>query len=197
MIDEDKLKQAVIQKATELFFKFGYTNTTTQQIAEELEISKKTIYKYFPSKESLLETVMEQEHQQMTDKLSTLANDNTMDFVEKATRLSEAMVIGSAKLSPQFIKDLQKVRFSSWCCQQYDEQILVYLEKMVRQGIDQGLIRKDVNIDLVLLMVACIQGQLNFAMLSQIGLTLTDGIAGIVRIVNQGILTEAARQKYE
>jgi AcrR family transcriptional regulator len=44
----------LIEKAEELFWKYGYIGVSVDQIAAEAGISKMTVYKHFPSKEHLL-----------------------------------------------------------------------------------------------------------------------------------------------
>ena len=49
-----KMKDKIIHKATELFFKLGFKSVTMDDIANEMCISKKTIYKFFANKELLI-----------------------------------------------------------------------------------------------------------------------------------------------
>ncbi len=54
-IREKKLrKAAIIDAAEKIFFPHGIKNTTMDQIAEEAELSKGTLYLYFKNKEDLL-----------------------------------------------------------------------------------------------------------------------------------------------
>lgn len=48
------MKEKIISKATNLFLKLGFKNVSMDDIACEMFISKKTIYKYFNSKELLI-----------------------------------------------------------------------------------------------------------------------------------------------
>lgn len=54
---EKKLKR-LLEKAEELFWKYGYNAVSVEQIAAEAGISKMTLYKHFPSKEDLFVEVM-------------------------------------------------------------------------------------------------------------------------------------------
>lgn len=57
--DPDVRRQEIIDAATELFLKQTYDETTTGQIMKDLGIAKGTIYHYFPSKEHILEAVVD------------------------------------------------------------------------------------------------------------------------------------------
>jgi AcrR family transcriptional regulator len=49
------MKEKIITKASEMFLKLGFKSITMDDIAGEMCISKKTIYKYFHNKELLIE----------------------------------------------------------------------------------------------------------------------------------------------
>ena len=49
------MKEKIIAKASDLFLKLGFKSVTMDDIAGEMCISKKTIYKYFCNKELLIE----------------------------------------------------------------------------------------------------------------------------------------------
>ena len=49
------MKDKIIKKATDMFLKLGFKSVTMDDIACEMCISKKTIYKYFSNKETLIE----------------------------------------------------------------------------------------------------------------------------------------------
>jgi AcrR family transcriptional regulator len=57
------MKDKIIKKATEMFLKLGFKSVTMDDIACEMCISKKTIYKYFHNKEVLIEEGTEIVHQ--------------------------------------------------------------------------------------------------------------------------------------
>lgn len=48
----------ILKAALELFAKSGYTGTTTREIAKISEVTEVTLFRYFPSKEKLLEQVV-------------------------------------------------------------------------------------------------------------------------------------------
>jgi AcrR family transcriptional regulator len=52
------MKQEILQKAIPLFLKHGIREMSNQNLVEAMGISTKTIYKYFKSKEGLLEEIL-------------------------------------------------------------------------------------------------------------------------------------------
>jgi AcrR family transcriptional regulator len=51
---KDKMRQQIVTVALDLFHKQGFFGTTMEQIAQEVDIAKKTLYNYFPEKEAII-----------------------------------------------------------------------------------------------------------------------------------------------
>jgi AcrR family transcriptional regulator len=54
----DKIKETIKKAARELFRKYGYHKTSVNEIARKAKLAKATIYKYFESKEMLLQVIL-------------------------------------------------------------------------------------------------------------------------------------------
>lgn len=54
----DKIRETIKKAARELFRKYGYHKTSVNEIAKKAKIAKATIYKYFDSKEMLLQAIL-------------------------------------------------------------------------------------------------------------------------------------------
>jgi AcrR family transcriptional regulator len=55
----------IISKSIELFFEYGFENVSMDQIAKESEFTKRTVYRYFQSKEDLYFAAALQGHQSL------------------------------------------------------------------------------------------------------------------------------------
>lgn len=66
-----EVKNKIISKATDMFLKLGFKSVTMDDIASEMCMSKKTIYKYFSNKEVLIEEGTEL----VKEKINLLMND--------------------------------------------------------------------------------------------------------------------------
>ncbi len=53
------MENIILKKASELFLKYGFKNVTMDEIANDLAISKKTIYVYYENKSDLVEAVVQ------------------------------------------------------------------------------------------------------------------------------------------
>src|SRR5438309_11991793 len=58
-------QEQILEAAAKLFAKHGYAETDTQLLADELGVGKGTLYRYFPSKETLFLAAADRVMQQM------------------------------------------------------------------------------------------------------------------------------------
>jgi len=92
----EQRKDFILQKAEKLFLSQGYNDTTMDQIAEESEFSKGTVYKYFLSKDEIYLTLGIKAYQMIIEK--------TKQFIEKEeTGIAQLMAVGKAY--HEFYKD--------------------------------------------------------------------------------------------
>ena len=69
-----------------LFLREGFNKISMDEIASELKISKKTIYKYFPSKEFIVIAIVEGLMKSIQGKLEEIINSES-DSLEKMINL--------------------------------------------------------------------------------------------------------------
>lgn len=79
-------KEAILQSAARLFRMHGYDKTTVDDIAVELELSKASIYYYFPTKDDLLYQVCENAVGDALEQMSAIQNTGMTD-IEKLHQL--------------------------------------------------------------------------------------------------------------
>ena len=195
MANDQELRQAIITEAGEEFFKYGFANITTNQIAEKFKISKKTLYRLFSSKEELLDAVLEKMHQEMNDRFAALVNNQRLDILEKTRRISQVAIETNNKFSPQFVRDLQRLEIGTGH-QRAHECSLIYFEQLFQEGVSQGVFRSDVNLGALLLLILKLQGSLDFETMTRLQLSLQEAIEALVSIIIEGILTVKGRESY-
>jgi TetR/AcrR family transcriptional regulator, cholesterol catabolism regulator len=145
-----EVKERILIKASEMFFKVGIRSITMDDIAKELGISKKTIYINFPDKDSLVFQIMANElekdrcdwininHQQCNQLEKLLL---TLDHMKKT--LSEFKASTLFEIKRYFPKAWQlfethKINF-----------IIPCIEDELIKGIDEGLYRHNMNVKLL------------------------------------------------
>ena len=62
--------QLIIEVAQKRFGLYGVEKTSMREIADDLKLSKASLYYYFPDKESLYKAVVEKEQNEFLDRIS-------------------------------------------------------------------------------------------------------------------------------
>ncbi len=81
MTKNSNLQERIIEHSKEKFFTYGFKKITMDELAVDLQMSKKTIYKYFNSKQNLVEAVVEKQivavmsaYKEITEKVWTISS---------------------------------------------------------------------------------------------------------------------------
>jgi hypothetical protein len=142
------MKDKIISKAKEMFLKLGFKSITMDDIACEMCISKKTIYKYFANKDILIEESVLMVHEEVRETIDKIIekNFNAIEENFEIRRMFKEM-FKSAESSPiyQLKKHYPEI---------YDKVLNMQVEICVRcfrdnivKGIHEGLYRKYLDID--------------------------------------------------
>ena len=142
------MKEKIIAKATDLFMKLGFKSVTMDDIAGEMCISKKTIYKYFCNKEVLIAETTEIVHKTIHQSIDTIVaeNHNAIEENFEIRRMFKEM-FNSADTSPAYqLKKHYPEIYDTVMSREINECNAVFKQNIVR-GIRQGLYRSNIQID--------------------------------------------------
>lgn len=93
-MEVDKIKESIKKAAQDLFRKYGYHKTSVNEIAKRAKIAKATIYKYFESKELLLQAILMEYIQNSVHEII----DNPADDLDEEAYLS-MIILKTSRLS--------------------------------------------------------------------------------------------------
>ncbi len=140
------MKDKIIQKSAELHFKYGIKNVTMDQIAQELGISKKTIYQYFVNKNELVAQTVDSIFDQIQseiDKICLMKLNSYQELISvKAivkNMLSKSNMSPHYQLKkyyPEIAKNLEERKFKS---------IMECLEHNLNKGIKSGYYKENLD----------------------------------------------------
>ena len=153
----DEAKQELISKTLELFKKYGVRSVTTNDIANELGISKKTLYEYYTDKSDIVEKAITL----MFERLNTQyleVKQKRLDAISTLFQLYEKVSELLSSTSPILKYDLQKYypALSRKLWSQFNGIIYNMHVENIEQGKQEGVYR-DVDADVVarLLVLQC------------------------------------------
>ncbi|MFV8337445.1 TetR/AcrR family transcriptional regulator [Flavobacterium sp. RSP29] len=142
------MKDKIISKAKEMFLKLGFKSITMDDIAGEMCISKKTIYKYFANKELLIEESVQIIHKEVHQLIEevTSKNYNAIEENFQIRRMFDDM-FKSSETSPiyQLKKHYPEVYKNALKFQV--EECEFCFRQNIEKGIVQGLYRHSLNIE--------------------------------------------------
>jgi len=139
-------RQKIITKAAELYFRYGIKSVTVDDMANELGISKKTIYQHINNKEELIEAVINELiviiHNGIEKEM-----DSCEDIFDSLLRASVFLVTTMEKLSSSFVYSLKKYQHPLYCNikDATDKELYFRMEKLIKAGIQKGYFRNDLT----------------------------------------------------
>ena len=142
------MKEKIIAKATDLFLKLGFKSVTMDDIAGEMCISKKTIYKYFCNKELLIEESTNMVHKEVHQIIDSIVakNHNAIEENFEIRKMFKEM-FKAGDTSPVFqLKKHYPEIYDMVMSREINECNIVFKQN-IEKGIQQGLYRKNTPID--------------------------------------------------
>lgn len=142
-----------IQVISSMLMRFGIRNTSMDDIAKELGISKKTLYLWFPSKEVMVEKIIDM----MTSSIQNYPDcsddieKNSENAIDVILSVMTKIVEIASKINPIFFWELDKYypvqakKLNDFRIKHVREKIIANLER----GIQEGIYRKNINIEIV------------------------------------------------
>lgn len=148
---EDKRKEMeLLGGVAQLFMRLGIKSLTMDEIARQLGISKKTLYKYATDKKQLVTKAMEIVISQKECTLSemTVAEGNAID---KSLAMNKMVSERLQSVQPAVIFDLQKYYPEAWAIMEDHKCVFIHnqIKENLIEGVKDGLYRDNLNPDLV------------------------------------------------
>jgi len=140
----------ILKESGIMFSKYGIRSITMDHIANELGISKRTIYEIFKDKEDLVSQAIEEGVKVHKDFCHKIINesDNVIEAIFKIGKLNTELF---GKMNPLFFEDLKKYHSKIYNKINQKGEIkdhnLTY--SLLERGVNENLISQDINIDLV------------------------------------------------
>ncbi len=154
------MREKIVQKATDLFLKLGFKSVTMDDIANEMAISKKTIYTHFKNKTALVKECTCNVMHNITagiDEICSLEQNP----IEELYEIKKFVMgkIDDEKSSPQYQLQKYYPEISEGLKESHFEKMMECTRKNLSRGIEKGYYRSNLNIDFIArLYFLCIHG---------------------------------------
>ena len=145
-LNKIQCRQRILKASRQLFSTKGYEETTMEDVADRAEVSKATLYNYFPGKDSLLLGIAEAELEQICQLIEGELSQ-VPSALERLRQVLEAFVLDSMC----YISLSRKITYLNSC---EDSGMFATRLEMVRilrglvcQAQDAGELRRDMDAD--------------------------------------------------
>jgi TetR/AcrR family transcriptional regulator, cholesterol catabolism regulator len=142
-------KTDVIERSTQLFMRFGIKSVTMDDVARELGISKKTLYKYFTDKNELVLGILTAKIELDSNHCISCKN-NSENAIDELFHISKFVLEQVGHINPVVFFDLKKYHPEGWELMRNHKWnfILNSIRENTQRGIQEGLFRADLDIEI-------------------------------------------------
>jgi AcrR family transcriptional regulator len=183
--------QRIVQSARTHFFSHGFRGVTMDDLADELAISKKTLYAHFPSKIALLEAVLADKFAGLSTRLEQITREHPHDFSAALHELLASTQRELDEIKPPFVRDMQQKtpQLFKIVERRRAELIELFFGKLFAEGQLAGMVRKDIPTKLMIeILLASVQAIVNPLKIEELGLTPKSAFSTVLKVVLDGVI---------
>jgi AcrR family transcriptional regulator len=192
-----KEKDIILKYAGEKFYKEGFIKISMDEIASRLHISKKTIYKYFPSKDNLIEALLDENCKYHLENEMKILSQKA-NVIKKIVQMVQFHLNDLSKWSEKWLSDLQIHKPELWnkYSQFKNDKYFNHFKKVFIQGKKEKYL-KDIPLDLILNGIdSIVKSVLHTDYLINSKLSLRQALNYSIDILISGILTNKGLRIY-
>ena len=190
--------QQIVAGARHHFFAHGFRGVTMDDLAEELGMSKKTLYAHFSSKAALLEAVIADKLQRVERQMKTVTGGSSADFPTRLRGMLTCMREQAEEIQPAFIRDVRREVPELFALVQEGRRKLIqrHFGKLLKDGRKAGSIRRDLPVELMIeMLIGAVDAIVNPTRMGELGITPREGFTHIVSIFLEGALVRTKRRR--
>jgi AcrR family transcriptional regulator len=192
----DASSRRIVASARRYFFAHGFRNVTMDDIAEDLGMSKKTLYGSFASKDALLQAVLNDKFTTVEADLERLAERPSGDALGNLQQLLVCLQHHTAEIQPPFVRDVQRAAPELFRLVQQRRRDLIrrYFGKFFTEGRKRGIIRKNIRVDVMIeILLGATEAVANPQKLSELRLAPKEAYMDIISVILKGVVTDDGR----
>lgn len=143
-------EQKIIAGAGEVFMKYGIKSVNMDDIAKNLGVSKKTLYKYVKDKNDLLGKALTM-HCQVEEMAIAEIRDKDHNAIDEMLEIAQYFTELLQQIHPSIHFDLERYHPEVWKEMMTNQHAMVYkcMAGNLEKGIKEGLYREDLNVDVI------------------------------------------------
>ena len=185
----------IIEQIEDKLFKEGFYKTTMDDVASELGMSKKTIYKFFPSKDDLVMAIAKHFMNSMKNKIVPALNSDK-NAIKKLSELISILAKASEKISPKRMDEIRKYFPSLWNeIDKFRTQMMFgNITKVIDQGKAEGLFIDYPTSIIMNVLVASVRNIVNPDFILNNNFSIIEAARYAFKIIIGGIVTDKGKK---
>lgn len=181
--------RAIAKSAKELFWKYGISRVTVEEICKEAGVSKMTFYRNFKNKQEVAKQVLIDLVNQSNERYDAIRQED-IPYAEKMRKMLEIKHESSKGVSAEFVNDIYKneeTELQALIGKFQADQIKRVMEDF-QEAQEKGWIRQDLNLSFLLYMMNDIGNKVTDEHLKQLYPEMSDLIMELTRFFLYGIM---------
>jgi AcrR family transcriptional regulator len=145
-----EIKDRILNHAQQLFMRNGIKSVSMDDIAADMAMSKKTLYKWFENKDQIVEASMTRHlHGAQFDCTSMI--QSATSAIDELFQMMKWTRQEFSNVHPSIFYDLQKFHPGTWklWLAHKNQFILTQIIQNLQRGIVEGLFRADLDVDII------------------------------------------------
>jgi AcrR family transcriptional regulator len=196
---DEEVRLRILREVRSLFFRYGFSKVTMDEAADALGMSKKTLYRHFPSKEDLLEAVTTAHMDECDAELKGICGRQDISPLERVKLTMSYCAAIFSEMSEPLVHDLRRNAPGIWkrVEERRQKNIMNDFGAVIKEGRQKGQFRKDVDERLFIhIYSTVVRDILNPETLSSLPFKPSVVYDTICKTLFEGLLTDKARAEY-
>ncbi|SFG10190.1 TetR/AcrR family transcriptional regulator [Prevotella sp. KH2C16] len=144
-----ELKGRILKESIKEFKKNGIKQVKMDDIANNLSISKRTLYEIYPNKEELLLEGLRAEHEERNLEFMRFMAMGNRSVIDVFVQFFKMEMRSFATVSPLYFSDIHKFPNAVSYLSELHEESQSKSKEFLQKGVEEGFFREDVNFEIV------------------------------------------------
>ncbi|HQP91069.1 MAG TPA: TetR/AcrR family transcriptional regulator [Candidatus Omnitrophota bacterium] len=191
---KEMIAEKILDASENRMVKFGYRKVTMDEIAQDLAMSKNTIYLYFRSKVDIAKALFDRLKKRINERQGRIEKENK----DPLDVISKNILFFQKELSPwfdHFLKDIKLELPDVWRdFTDYRKDKIFEIKDLIEKGIKKGVFRKINSSLAVRVYLGAVESIINPDILEEEQISFQEALDTVLNIWSFGILEKRNRR---
>mgnify|MGYP006291013591 CR=1 FL=1 len=184
-------RERILLAAREKFFILGYSKVTMNELASELNISKRTVYYLYKNTNALLDAVIDHFFQEFQNNINKIINNKNEKALTSLKQIISLIQKQTAKFSIHAFEDIRKNNPEAWqrISNLREKMFNKQLRKLLNKAKEEGMVREDIDVEIIILIILnTIQSVVNPEVISGLSYSTEEVIDMLSKFIISGMI---------